>query len=124
MKCHSCSKGCELTVSLGNQGSFLVEGGLCHRGERYALEVLSQESETEALGVYKGFLAVKQGYRSHLLVTSDRPIKKSYFLLMDQAIEKIELTAPVLKGQLVYEDPKHPEIRVLASMSMKARKGK
>ncbi len=122
MKCHSCSKGCELTISMENHGSILVEGALCHRGERYALEILKENSSAEDLAVYKGHLAIKQGYRSHLLVTSDRPISKAYFPLIDQAFEKIELTAPIIKGQLVYEDPVYLEIRVLASMGMKARK--
>lgn len=122
MKCLSCSKGCNLQVQKNEQGEVLVSGGACHRGEIYALEYLALEKNQGDLDFYKGHVPIKNGFMSHLMVTSEKALPKDLFPEIDNAIKDIVLSAPVDKGQVVYEDSCNPLIKILTVRGMKARR--
>ncbi len=122
MKCCSCSKGCDLHVRSDNDSPILVTGGACHRGEAYALKVLELEKMEADKAVYRGYVRIKNGYISHLLVISDREIPNEYFSSIDKELEVLIIEAPIEKNQVVYEDVRHSEVKILSSRGMKQRK--
>lgn len=122
MKCCSCSKGCELEIERVGLNQLKVSGGACHRGEVYALKMLELEAVKGGSGFYKGHVPVENGYMSHVMVTSEREISKEWFSEIDRCLKVIVLSAPIVKGQVVYESIENPEIRVVAARGMKQRK--
>lgn len=102
MTCILCPNGCELDVEVGGQPtvvSIRVEGNLCPKGERYALEELTDPHRTLTTTV-----AVRGGDQPQTSVRTAAPIPRDALREARDALRKVVVDAPIALGTVVATD--------------------
>lgn len=95
LTCIVCPRGCHLLIDDNNK----VSGNSCPRGEKYAIQEITdpRRTLTSTVRVDSKLLRVCP-------VKSVAPIKKDLVILAMKDVNKIHLTAPVKMGQVVCDN--------------------
>lgn len=97
--CINCPLGCPLTVEVENGQVTKVTGNTCKRGETYAVKEITAPSRTVTSTV-----RVKGGERPVVAVRTKTDIPKDKIFACMEAINQVEITAPVKIGDVVIAD--------------------
>jgi len=92
--CIICPRGCAMSFENGT-----VTGNACSRGKRYAIEEVT--SPTRSLTTV---LRVSNRTDTMVSVKTSRPIPKDNILDAMQALKTVEVTAPILRGDILLSD--------------------
>lgn len=97
--CIGCPLGCELTAQVENGEVGSVTGNTCPNGERYARKELTNPTRilTTTVRVRNGVLPV-------VSVKTRGEVPKARLLACARALKTIEVTAPVVLGQVIVPD--------------------
>lgn len=113
LTCIVCPVGCSLEVEINKDGAILVEGNGCKRGEEYAKSELTNPTRmiTTTVAIYNGKL-------KRLPVFTEKEIPKDMIFEAMEAINKVRVTAPVKRRDVIVENLLGTGIKVLASRGM------
>ena len=114
--CINCPLGCPLTVSLENGEIKTVTGNTCPRGEAYARKEL-----TDPTRIVTSTVKVKGGKLAMASVKTANDIPKGKIFECVKAIQDIELTAPVVIGQVVLADVCGTGVDIVATKNVPAK---
>ena len=114
--CINCPLGCPLTVSLENGEIKTVTGNTCPRGEAYARKEL-----TDPTRIVTSTVKVKGGRLAMASVKTANDIPKGKIFDCVKAIQDIELTAPVVIGQVVLADVCGTGVDIVATKNVPAK---
>lgn len=110
--CIVCPIGCHLEVD-GIEGDYKVSGANCKRGEAYAIKELTNPTR-----LLTSTVKIKGGDLPRLPVRTDKEIPKDKVFEYMEAINKVELEAPVKMGQVILQNIFNSDINIIASRSM------
>ncbi len=100
LTCVVCPMGCQITISLDEDGTVLsVEGNTCKRGDTYARNELTDPRRTLTSTV-----VILGGTDKLLPVKTDAPIPKKDLLRAREALRELTVTAPVACGDVLCTD--------------------
>ena len=111
--CINCPLGCPLTVEVEDGKVVSVAGNTCKRGETYAVKEITNPSRTVTSTV-----RVKGGERPVVAVRTKSDIPKEKIFACMEAINAVELTAPVKIGDVVIADVCGTGVDVVASANV------
>lgn len=115
MVCVACPVGCSIVCEIGSAGDIVsVSGNRCKRGLAYATQEISCPTRTvTAVVPIKGAL-------EPLSVKTASPIPKHLIFDVLSAIESLDLSAPVLCGEVLVENVCSTGISVVATKTVEA----
>ena len=92
LTCIVCPRGCRLRIDDGMN----VTGNACPRGEKYAINELTNPTRTVTS-------SIRVSNRPYTLVSvkTDKPVPKDKVFAVMQEIDKLNVQAPVRIGQIV-----------------------
>ena len=100
LTCVVCPMGCQITVSLDEDGTVLsVEGNTCKRGDAYARNELTDPRRTLTSTV-----VILGGTDKLLPVKTDAPIPRKDLLRAREALRELTVNAPVRCGDVLCTD--------------------
>ena len=111
--CINCPLGCPLTVEVENGQVTKVTGNTCKRGEAYAVKEITAPARTVTSTV-----RVVNGERPVVAVRTKSDIPKDKIFACMEAINAVELTAPVKIGDVVIADVCGTGVDVVASANV------
>jgi CxxC motif-containing protein len=111
--CITCPMGCTLGVAHEGKTMLSVEGNQCKRGVEYAANELSDPRRTVTTTV-----KVQGGLHPLLPVYTAAPIPKPLIFRLLAELRRVELCAPVQRGQVVLENALGTGVDILASRDM------
>lgn len=111
--CINCPRGCNLDVEEIN-GEIKVTGNFCPRGEKYAINEL-----TNPLRTLTTTLPIKSNKYERLPVISSAPLPKARVLEAMKALKNIEAKAPINIGDVVVKNIIGLDIDIIASKTIK-----
>lgn len=114
MICVICPLGCQLEVEPSNS-EFKVSGNKCQRGKSYAIEEMTNPTRMVTTTV-----KLLKSEFCRLPVKTSRPISKGKIFELMKETNKIELTAPVKRGQIVCRDIIGSGADLVATKTVKA----
>lgn len=97
--CIGCPMGCNLTVTIEDDGQMQVSGNTCPRGADYAKKEL-----TDPRRIVTSTVRVKGGELPVVSVKTERDIPKGKIMDCIHALQSVELTAPVNIGDVALAD--------------------
>jgi CxxC motif-containing protein len=110
--CVACPKGCRLLVNQVGE-TFVVSEQGCKRGEQYAVLEMTDPRRMVASTV-----RMQNGSHPLLPVYTSAPIPKGKIQPLLEELRKINLSAPVKMGQVVFKDVFATGVDVLASRDL------
>ena len=117
MNCINCPMGCELTVTVDEDGKFVsVTGNTCPRGAQYA-----KDEVTAPKRMLTSTVRVKNGFLPLLPVVSAQPLPKGMIIACARALRAVETSAPVKAGDIVVKDILGLGVDIVASRSLAAK---
>lgn len=108
--CINCPLGCPLTVDVEDGKVVKVVGNTCKRGEAYAVKEITAPARTVTSTV-----RVVNGERPVVAVRTKTDIPKDKIFACMEAINAVEITAPVKIGDVVIADVCGTGVDVVAS---------
>ncbi|MDK2886748.1 MAG: hypothetical protein PWP54_1311 [Thermosipho sp. (in: thermotogales)] len=100
LTCISCPIGCELSVTLGENGKILkIEGNRCPRGVDYATNEFTDPKRILTISV-----RVEEGEMELVSTRTDKPIPKKKLNEIIEYIKKLRVNAPVKRGDIIVEN--------------------
>lgn len=105
--CINCPRGCQLEV---DDKTFEVKGNSCPRGKEYGINEIRSPKR-----VVTSTVKVKNGELTRCSVKTESPIPKEKIFHIMQAINKVELTAPVTIGSVVIKNVLGSGVNVIAT---------
>ena len=96
--CIICPRGCGLTVEEGNDG-LKVQGNLCPRGEKYAIEECTHPVRTVT-----SFIRVENRKDTMVSVKTSAPIPKEKMFEAMKMIRAAKANAPIAIGDVLISD--------------------
>ena len=111
--CITCPMGCALDVAHDGATVLRVEGHQCKRGPEYAANELSDPRRVVTTTV-----KVQGGLHPLLPVYTAAPIPKPLIFPLLAELRRVDLCAPVRRGQVVLENALGTGVDVLASRDM------
>ena len=108
--CINCPLGCPLTVEVEDGKVVKVTGNTCKRGETYAVKEITAPARTVTSTV-----RVVNGERPVVAVRTKTDIPKDKICACMEAINAVEITAPVKIGDVVIADVCGTGVDVVAS---------
>jgi len=109
--CIVCPKGCRLQVDEAN--NYSVTGNACERGAEYGHNEIKNPTR-----VLTSTVKVKNGLYPRCPVKSDVAVPKGKLIEIMQALNNIELTAPINIGQIVLANPAGVEANIIATKKL------
>ena len=111
--CVVCPLGCELSVEPIDSG-YKVLGNKCSRGTVYAIEEMTNPTRTvtTTIKLFKSKLC-------RLPVKTSQPFPKGKIFELMNETNKIELSPPICRGQIVCRDMLGTGIDLLATKTVK-----
>lgn len=120
MACIVCPMSCHLQIEMNEKGEVIsVTGNTCNRGERYA-----RNEMTHPMRMLTSTVVIKNGLYSRLPVILSGEIPKDKIHEVMQALEGVEVYAPIQINDIIMENVCGLSVNVIASRSMKADDGK
>ncbi|RLF61977.1 MAG: hypothetical protein DRN31_04720 [Thermoplasmata archaeon] len=110
--CIECPVGCEMTAEK-KDGSIKVSGNRCPRGEKYAIQEMTNPRRMLTTTVF-----VEGGIYPLLPVRSDREIPKGMVRECVKELSKIKVKAPVKMGDVIAKNVCKTGVDIIASRSM------
>ncbi len=111
--CITCPKGCRLDVTREGTTVLKVDNCGCKRGEDYVKAELSDPRRMVATTV-----RIKGGIHPLMPVYTAKPFPKPRIRELLDALQKVQLEAPIHTGEVVVEDMLGTGIDILASREM------
>lgn len=99
MICINCPMGCRLTVDDSDKTNIKVSGNTCPRGVTYAVNEVTSPKR-----MVTGSVKVKGGTIPMVSVKTREAIPKGLIFDSLELLKKVELTAPVVIGDVVVAD--------------------
>ena len=112
--CIVCPIGCHLEVT-ENQEGFEVQGNGCKRGPVYA-----QRELTHPTRVLTTTIKVKNGPLKRIPVVTQGEVPKEKIANIMEALNHIEVEAPIKMNDVLVENILNTGVNVIASRNMKA----
>lgn len=117
MNCINCPMGCELTVTVDENGKFVsVTGNTCPRGAQYA-----KDEVTAPKRMLTSTVRIKNGFLPLLPVVSAKPLPKEKIIACAEALRSVEAAAPVKAGDVVVGNILGLGVDIVASREMAAK---
>lgn len=113
MICIVCPMGCRIRAE--RDGSAVrVTGNTCPKGERYAVEELTNPTRTVTTSV-----PVTGGHTALLSVKTKRPVPKASIPQVLKELRAIQATAPVAVGDIVLPNAAGTGVDIVATRSVR-----
>lgn len=112
LTCIVCPMGCHLNVEQLEEG-FKVEGNICKRGEKYAVQELTNPTR-----VITTTVKLENSYLQLLPVKTEDPIPKGMIFDIMEALDKIIVNAPVKVGDVIVENILDTGVNVISAKTM------
>ena len=110
--CINCPRGCNLNVENIN-GEIKVTGNFCPRGEKYAINELTNPLRTLTTTV-----AIKSINYERLPVISSAPLPKDKVMDAVKALKNVEVKAPIKMGDVIVSNIIGLDVDIIASKSI------
>lgn len=112
--CINCPVGCRMKVELSETGGLLsVTGNTCPRGAEYA-----RQECTLPVRMITAVIPVK-GSSAPLSVKTSKPVPKDMVFSVMHEISDLDITLPVIIGQVVLNDVLHTGADIVATRNLK-----
>lgn len=108
--CIGCPLGCPLKVEMEGNEVVSVTGNTCPRGDAYA-----RKEVTNPTRIVTSTVRVNGGVRPVVAVKTKSDIPKSKIFEVMEAINQVEVTAPVAIGDVVLTDVAGTGVEVVAT---------
>ena len=112
LTCIVCPMGCHLNVEQSEEG-FKVEGNTCKRGEKYAVQELTNPTR-----VITTTVKLENSYLQLLPVKTEDPIPKGMIFDIMEALDKVRVNAPVKVGDVIVENILDTGVNVISAKTM------
>ena len=112
LTCIVCHMGCHLNVEQSEEG-FKVEGNTCKRGEKYAVQELTNPTR-----VITTTVKLENSYLQLLPVKTEDPIPKGMIFDIMEALDKVRVNAPVKVGDVIVENILDTGVNVISAKTM------
>lgn len=112
LTCIVCPMGCHLNVEQSEDG-FKVEGNTCKRGEKYAVQELTNPTR-----VITTTVKLENSYLQLLPVKTEDPIPKGMIFDIMEALDKVRVNAPVKVGDVIVENILDTGVNVISAKTM------
>ncbi|MGI6104581.1 MAG: DUF1667 domain-containing protein [Raoultibacter sp.] len=113
LTCICCPRGCQLELSLDNQGAIVdVSGYSCIEGKRYAIDECRDPRRMITSLVYV------EGFLEPLSVKTSRAVPKGLIDEVIQEIRAIEVCGPICAGDVLINDVCGTGVSVVATKSL------
>lgn len=112
LTCIVCPMGCHLNVEQSEEG-FKVEGNTCKRGEKYAVQELTNPTR-----VITTTVKLENSYLQLLPVKTEDPIPKGMIFDIMEALDKVRVNAPVKVGDVIVENILDTGVDVISAKTM------
>ena len=112
LTCIVCPMGCHLNVEQLEEG-FKVEGNICKRGEKYAVQELTNPTR-----VITTTVKLENSYLQLLPVKTEDPIPKGMIFDIMEALDKVRVNAPVKVGDVIVENILDTGVNVISAKTM------
>lgn len=112
LTCIVCPMGCHLNVEQSEEG-FKVEGNTCKRGEKYAVQELTNPTR-----VITTTVKLENSYLQLLPVKTEDPIPKGIIFDIMEALDKVKVNAPVKVGDVIVENILDTGVNVISAKTM------
>ena len=112
LTCIVCPMGCHLNVEQSEDG-FKVEGNTCKRGEKYAVQELTNPTR-----VITTTVKLENSYLQLLPVKTEDPIPKGIIFDIMEALDKVKVNAPVKVGDVIVENILDTGVNVISAKTM------
>ncbi len=112
--CIVCPVGCHLTINKNEEG-FKVEGNTCKRGEKYAIEEM-----TNPRRVITSTVKLQNSYLHLLPVKTEDTIPKDMIFEIMEELDKIEVSAPINVGDIIVENILDTGVNVISTKNIEA----
>jgi CxxC motif-containing protein len=113
MTCIVCPVGCRLKAQTVD-GKLSIQGNTCVRGEKYALEELTNPTRTVTTSV-----TVKGGHTGLLSVKSRIPVPKGSITAVLKELRTVTAAAPVKAGDVVLSNAAGSGVDIVATRSVR-----
>ena len=114
LTCINCPSGCYLTVTLDDARQIVkVEGNLCNRGLNYAQTEIQNPTRTVTSTV-----RLKQAAIAQIPVKTSVPIPKNKIMDCMRALKPVEVTAPVMAGDVIVLNVCGTQANIIATRSV------
>ena len=113
MICINCPMGCLLTVTKESDGSVIVAGNTCPRGEVYGRTEFTDPRRTVTSTV-----RMKGQTNNVLSVKTAAPIPKGKIMECVEALRQIEVSAPVSIGDVILADVAGTGVDIVATKDL------
>ena len=114
LTCIKCPMGCQLSVTVEDDGRVTVTGNTCPRGAAYG-----EEEVTHPVRTVTGSVRVTGGQLPRCPVKTAADIPKDKIFDVMKEIHAVRLMAPVEIGQTVIEDAAGTGVAVVATRSVR-----
>jgi len=116
MNCIMCPRGCEMTVTLDENGKFVnVTGNTCPRGARYA-----EDEVTSPKRMLTATVTIEGGFLPLLPVVSEDVLPKESILDCASYLRRVKVKAPVKAGDVIVPNILGLGVDIVASRNMDA----
>ncbi|MDU4935487.1 MAG: DUF1667 domain-containing protein [Peptostreptococcaceae bacterium] len=112
--CIVCPVGCHLTINKNEEG-FKVGGNTCKRGEKYAIEEM-----TNPRRVITSTVKLQNSYLHLLPVKTEDTIPKDMIFEIMEELNKIEVSAPINAGDIIVENILDTGVNVISTKNIEA----
>ena len=112
LTCIVCPMGCHLNVEQSEEG-FKVEGNTCKRGEKYAVQELTNPTR-----VITTTVKLENSYLQLLPVKTEDPIPKGMIFDIMEALDKVRVNAPVKVGDVIVENILDTGVNLISAKTM------
>ena len=112
LTCIVCPMGCHLNVEKLEE-RYKVEGNTCKRGEKYAVQELTNPTR-----VITTTVKLENSYLQLLPVKTEDPIPKAMIFEIMKEIDKIIVNAPVKVGDIIVENILDTGVNIVSAKTM------
>ena len=110
--CICCPMGCSILVEKDGK-DFHIIGNECKKGEEYALqEVINPQR------ILTSTVRIKNGIQKMLPVRSEKTVPKNIVVNCVKELAKVELAAPIKRGDVVLKNILNTGVTIIASRDM------
>jgi CxxC motif-containing protein len=113
--CIMCPKGCHLSVDIKN--GYNVSGNACSRGAEYG-----KNEVINPMRVVTSTVKILGAFQRRCPVKTDRDIPKALVIKAIEILDKIEMRAPVQRGDIVINNILGSGANFVVTKDMKAEK--
>lgn len=108
--CINCPAGCHLEITEKDDRKIIVEGNRCPRGEKYALQELSDPRRTVCAAV-----VVNAARRTCVPVKSSAPVPTAMINKLLKELYSMRLDLPVHSGDVIIKNFNGTNIDIIAT---------